>query len=168
MDIYHHRSITLFSGPHLLGMLFTLAGTFSLISPYLIEDTSANRSLYIGLGGIGFGLAILSIYGGTLINFKGKKIKEYHAVLGYKFGEWKDLPDITSVRLIAHSYEDTNISNGISPTLSGEVTDYLGVLCNQEEEPVVSLLFTREKKAIAEINKIADQLGITPDFLLAD
>lgn len=167
MDVYHHKRRALFSGPHLLGFLFTLAGIFSLISPYFIEETSPGRSLYIGIGGIGFGLTVLSSYGGTLVDFNGNKVKEYNAILGYKFGEWTNLPDITSVRLIAHSYEDTNISNGISPTLSGEVTDYIGVLCTQNEEPVVSLVYTKEKKAIAEIRKIADRLGVVPDFLIA-
>ncbi len=167
MDIYHHKRWSPFSGPHLLGLLFTLAGAFSFVSPYFIEGTSPDRSLYIGIGGVCFGLLVLSVYGGTLIDFKGKRIKTYYAVLGYRFGEWKELPDIASVRLIAHSYKDTNVANGISPTLSGEVTDYVGILYDQEEQPVASLVYAREKKAIHEISMIADRLGVTPDFLVA-
>lgn len=168
MDIYHHKKRQLFSGPHLLGMLFILAGIFSLVSPYLIEDTSADRSLYIGIGGIGFGLMVVSTYSGILIDFKGKRVKQYNAILGCKLGNWTKLPQITSVRLVTDRYEATNMANGVSPTLSGEVTDYVAFLCNPAGEPELSMVYTREEKAIRDVTAIAEQFNTEPEFLVTN
>ncbi|GAB5528149.1 MAG: hypothetical protein Roseis2KO_60210 [Roseivirga sp.] len=166
MDIYHHKKRALFSGPHLLGMLFILAGAFSLISPYIIENTEADRSLYIGIGGISFGLMVVSAYGGTLIDFKKRRVKQYSSFLGYKFGNWAELPEIASVRLVTDRYEATNIANGISPTLSGEVTDYVVFLCNPAGEPELTMVYTREEKAIRDVRTIAEQFNTQPEFLM--
>ncbi len=166
MNSYHHKKRELFSGPHLLGVLFILAGTFSLISPYLIEDTSAERSLYIGIGGVSFGLMVVSAYSGVIIDFKEKRVKEYSAFLGYKFGQWADLPEIASVRLVTDRYEATNVPNGVSPTLSGEVTDYVALLCTPEGQPTLSMVYTKEEKAIRDITAIAEQFDTEPEFLV--
>lgn len=166
MNSYHHKKRELFSGPHLLGMLFILAGTFSLISPYFIEETSPGRSLYIGIGGIGFGLMVVSTYSGVLIDFKQKRMKQYSAILGYKLGQWTELPEIASVRLVTDRYEATNMANGVSPTLSGEVTDYVALLCTPEGEPILSMVYTEEEKAIRDVTAIAEQFNTAPEFLV--
>lgn len=166
MNSYQHKKRELFSGPHLLGMLFLLGGTFSLVSSWFIENTESDRSLYIGIGGISFGLMVVSAYSGVIIEFKEKRVKRYNAFLGYKFGQWAELPEITSVQLVTDRYEATNMANGISPTLSAEVTDYVAFLCNAAGEPALSMVYTKEEKAIRDVTAIAKQFNTAPEFLV--
>ena len=153
---YNFKKRDLFSGPHLLGWILIAAGLFALISPAVLEsDSSFEKILMVGTGAIAIGLVIVSSYHGILIDFTGNRSKEYFSLCGYKFGEWVELPKIVKVKLTSVQYRVTNTPNGISPTLSGNITDHRVLLYADKPAPVHSFIFAREERARREANHLA-------------
>lgn len=155
---YKRRNLT--SGPHLIGALFILAGLFALASPYIFNTViSMARVLVVGIGATIFGLLIVTSYSGALIDFSQKKFKEYTAVAGYKFGEWEALPVISEVQVISISYVHTNSPNGVSPTLSGRVTDFKTLLFAEGEHPLLTLEYINKYQALKQAEELASSLN---------
>lgn len=143
MESFNFKRRNLVSGPHLLGTLLILAGLFALLSPVFFKnENSMERVLGVGIGAIILGLLIVSSYGGTFIDFTEKRFKEYFSIGGYKFGEWTTLPVILTVKVISTSYISTNTPNGISPTLSGRVTDFKILIYSKVSKPVFSFVYS--------------------------
>ncbi|MEO9482045.1 MAG: hypothetical protein ABJG47_01280 [Ekhidna sp.] len=160
MKNFNFKKRNLLSGSHLLGMLLMLAGLFALVSPtFLKSGSSMERVLVVGTGAIIAGLLILSSYGGTLIDFTQKKFKEYSSIGGYKFGEWMALPDILKIRVISTSYISSNTPNGISPTLSGKVTDFKTLIYSNSSKPVFSFEYSNMDKAVKHAKRLAANLN---------
>ncbi|WP_373495816.1 hypothetical protein, partial [Aquiflexum sp.] len=137
MNKFNFKKRNLVSSPHLLGPVLIIAGMFALASPVFLESESAiEKIIGVGVGAIVIGLGIVSSYSGTLIDFTEKRFKEYFSIGGYKFGEWANLPDISTVKVISNSYVITNTPNGISPTFSGKVTDFRTFLYSDASKPV--------------------------------
>ena len=160
MKTINYKSRNLFSGPHLLGILLISAGLIVLVSPAILEsESSSERIVGVGAGTVILGLLIVSTYSGTLLDFAGNRYKDYQSIGGYKFGKWTTLPDITEVKLISDSYLSTNTPNGISPTLSGKVTQFRISLFSSATEPVHSFVYSNRKKAVKEANLLASNLN---------
>ena len=117
------------------------------------------RVLGVGVGALILGLVIVSSYGGTLIDFTQQRVKEYFSVGGYKFGEWTALPAILTVKVISTSYISTNTPNGISPTLSGRVTDFKTLIYSNASEPVLSFVYSNRDKAVKHAKRLASNLN---------
>ncbi|MEQ8415584.1 MAG: hypothetical protein RIB71_14000 [Imperialibacter sp.] len=161
MSQFDFKKRSLLSGPHLLGSLMILAGVFALISPMLMESgSSLEKTLVVGVGAVVIGLTIASSYSGTLIHFSENKIKHYTSILGYKFGGWVELPAIARVTVTSTKYRTTNTSNGISPTLSGEVTDYRVLLYTNNAKPAFSFAYPKRSIAIDAAKRLADGLYV--------
>ncbi|MEK6481522.1 hypothetical protein WJR50_28520 [Catalinimonas sp. 4WD22] len=149
MNIFNFKKRNLATGPHLLGLIIIMAGLFALASPLFFKiESSEERVLGVGIGAISIGLVIVSSYSGTLIDFNKKKFKEYTSICGFKLGEWTSLPVISTVKLISISLMRTNKPNGISPTLSGKVTDFKTVLYSNTSQPVLSLVYSKRDKSM--------------------
>ena len=149
MKYYNFKRRHLFSGPHLLGFLFIAVGIFAIISPAIIKsDSSLNRSFYVGATAIILGSMIVLTYSGTVIDFNKKRVKEYLSVFGYQFGEWTNLPNIIKIAVITVNYKATNTPNGISPTWSGNVTDYKVFLYSKKSTPILSFIFSNKERAV--------------------
>ncbi len=147
------------SGPHLLGILLILAGVFALVSPmFLKSGVSIERVLAVGIGALIIGLLIVSSYGGTLIDFSQKRFKDYTSIVGYKYGEWMTMPDIVTIKVTSSSYRSTNTSNGISPTLSGKVTDFKIFLYANSPQPIFSFEYSSKRKAVKKAQRLAADL----------
>ena len=160
MNNFNFKRRNLASGPHLLGSLLIMAGLFALLSPVLIEsESSVERALVVGVGAIILGLIIVSSYGGTLIDFTEKRFKDYFSFGGYKFGEWTTLPVILTVKVISTSYVSTNIPNGISPTLSGKVTDFRTLIYSSASKPVLSFVYSSRNKAVKHAKGLASNFN---------
>lgn len=96
MNMFNFKKRNLTSGPHLLGTLLTIAGLFAIVSPtFLTSESSLDRILTVGIAATIIGLVVVSSYNGTSIDINGKRSKEYISVAGYKFGEWRPLPEIS-------------------------------------------------------------------------
>ncbi|MEQ9375955.1 MAG: hypothetical protein RIG68_12300 [Imperialibacter sp.] len=161
MSQFDFKKRNLLSGPHLLGSLMILTGVFALISPMLMESgSSLEKTLIVGVGAVVIGLAIVSSYSGTLIYFSGNKIKHYTSIFGYKIGEWVELPSIATVTLTSTKYSTTNTSNGISPTLSGEITDHKVLLYANRTKPVFSFVYPKRSIAIDAAKRLASGFGV--------
>ena len=157
---FNFKKRNLFSGPHLLGSLLIMAGLFALVSPLFFKsESSTERILSVGAGAIILGLVIVSSYGGTLIDFTEKRFKEYLSVSGYKFGEWTKLPVILTVKVNSTSYMSTNTPNGISPTLSGKVTDFKTVIYSNASKPVLSFVYSNRDEAVKHAKRLASNLN---------
>ncbi|MEM7551570.1 MAG: hypothetical protein AAF363_17940 [Bacteroidota bacterium] len=160
MNNFNFKKRNLFSGPHFLGTLLIFIGLFSLVSPlFLKSESSMERIIDVGIGAIVIGLIIVTSYGGTLIDFEKKRFKEYSSISGYKLGEWKNLPTILTVRVISKSYISTNTPNGISPTLSGKVTDFKTLLYSNDSKPIFSFMLSGKKRAIRQAKNLASNLN---------
>ena len=161
MNNFDFKKRNLFSGPHLFGTLLVIAGLFALISPaFLQSGSSMDRILAVGIGAIVVGLLVVSSYSGTLIDFDQNRFKEYVSVIGYKFGEWSALPDIAKVKVISTTYLSTNTPNGVSPTLSGKVTDYKTLVYTDSPKPFLSFVYSKRDKAINQARDLAHSLKV--------
>ncbi len=159
MKKFNYKKRNPFSGPHLLGVLLILAGVFALVSPYIVTSgSSIERILAMGIGAIVIGLLIVSSYSGVIMDFEEKRSKEYSSICGFKIGEWSSLPEIVTVKVIAKSYISSNTPNGVSPTLSGRVTDYKVLLYPDQSKPIFSFDYSKQKKAESIGKKLASDL----------
>ena len=160
MKNFNFKKRNLVSGPHLLGTLLIIGGLFALVSPtFLKSGSSMERILAVGIGALILGLLIISSYSGTLIDFSQKRFKEYLSFGGYKFGEWMALPDILKIKVISNSYISTNTPNGISPTLSGKVTDFKILLYSDAHQPVFSFKYANKDKVVKQGRHLAVNLN---------
>ena len=169
MNHFNNKRRNITSGPHLLGRLLMLAGLFALVSPMFLEvGSSTEKILFVGIGAILMGLLIVSSFGGTLIDFTGKRFKDYFSIAGYKFGEWEDLPDVSKVKVISTSYMSSNMPNGVSPTLSGKVTDFKTLVYSNESKPFLSFQYTNKDKAVNHGKLLASNLNAALDLAVPD
>lgn len=160
MSEFDFKKRNLLSGPHLLGSLMMLAGLFALISPLLLKGgSSLEKTLLVGAGALVIGLAIVSSYNGTLIYFSENKMKHYTSIFGYKIGEWMELPAIVTVTVTSTNHRNTNTSNGISPTLSGEITDYRVLLYANTTKPTFLFVYPKRSMAIDAAKQLANGLN---------
>lgn len=160
MNNFNFKKRNLISGPHLLGPVLIIAGLFALLSPLFLEsESSIGKIIGVGVGAIVIGIGIVSSYSGTLIDFSEKRFKEYFSIVGFKFGEWTTLSEISTVKVISNSYVITNIPNGISPTFSGKVTDFRIFLYSDASKPVFSFVYSKKNKAVKQAKKLAFNLN---------
>lgn len=96
---------------------------------------------------------MISISEGTQIDFEANKFKAYQSILWIKFGDWQNLPKIENAELIHYVYTETNTPNGISPSLSAEVTVYKCVLVSGGKKFMV-FDYSKEKDAIVALDII--------------
>jgi hypothetical protein len=160
MKNFDFKRRNLASGPHLLGALLIIAGLFVFVSPvFLKSESPLERVLGVGLGALIVGFVIVFSYSGTLINFTENRFKEYSSVCGYKFGAWTTLPVILTVKVVSVSYISTNTPNGISPTLSGRVTDFKTLIYSNTANPVLSFIYSDRDKAVKHARRLAYNLN---------
>lgn len=160
MSHFNFKKRNLFSGPHFVGMIIILAGVFALASPAFLESgSSLEKTIITGLGAVVVGSMIVSSYDGTLIDFSGKKVKEYFSFCGYKFGKWTSMPRVLKVKVVSTSSKGSNLPNGISPTLSWKVTHFTTLLYSDNPGPDFSFTYASKDKAIAGAQHLADHLN---------
>ncbi len=169
MNKFNFKRRNFITGPHLLGLALVVAGLFALVSPmFLKSESSLEKITVVGAGAILIGLIVVSSYGGTLIDFTKKKVKEYSSVCGYKFGEWTALPVITTVKVISTSNKSTNTPNGISPTLSGKTTDFRTLIYSSDPKPLLSFTYSNRKNAINDAERLATRLNAVLELNLPE
>lgn len=117
------------------------------------------RILVVGIGAIIIGLLIMSSYEGTLIDFTQKRYKNYLSIGGYNIGQWAILPDVLKIKVISYSYISTNTPNGISPTLSGKVTDFKTLIYSNSSKPIFSFKYSNKDKALKHAKRLAADLN---------
>jgi hypothetical protein len=138
----------------MVGGILILMGLIVLAVPIFFEvDTEFSKVLLVSGIPIVIGVIMISTYSGTLIEFENHKFREYQSILWIKFGDWQNLPKIENAELIHYTYTQTNTPNGISPTLSGEVTVYKCVLVSGGKKFMV-FDYSKEKDAIVALDII--------------
>lgn len=142
------------SGLQKLGGILILTGLIVFIIPFFVDvETAFSKVLLVsGIPSV-LGVIIISTYGGIIIDFEAHKLKKYHSIFWIKRGKRQSLPEIENAELIHHTYIETNTPNGISPTLSGEVTVYKCVLLVNREKFLV-FDYSREKDAVTALDII--------------
>ncbi len=134
--------------------MLILTGLIVFTIPFFVDvETAFSKVLLVSGIPLTTGVFIISTYGGVLIDFKAHKLKKYQSIFWIKRGKWQRLPAIENAELIHHTYMESNTPNGISPTLSGEVTVYKCVLLVNREKVMV-FDYSREKDAITALNII--------------
>lgn len=160
MKNYNFKRRSFSSGPHLLGLLLVMVGLLSIVSLLFFKSSSSlERSILIGVGAIIPGLMLASSYGGTLLDFNRKRVKEYSSFMGYKFGQWLTLPTITQIAVIPVKHKATNTSNGISPTWFGTVTHFKVFLYSNSPTAVLLFTFSNKERAVADAKHLSANLS---------
>lgn len=153
---FKRRSFT--QGPHILGPILIVAGVFALVSPSIFEaENSPEKVFGVGGGAILLGMLIINSYGGMLIDLSEQKYMAYFSVVGYKFGTWVPMPEIKRISVFSNSYIRINTPNGISPTFSGKVRDYVVQISSYDMEPLFSFTYSNKRKAIKQAEKLASK-----------
>ena len=161
MKTYNAKSLYMFRGTHLLGVAFLVGGMISLIGPYVSEALPAtDSSLWTGIAFFIFGAFVVSVRKGILFDFEGRRLKPYQSIMGFKSGDWHGLQAAQEVSIIKHDEEHTMLPNGITPTLSGNVTTYLVILIQAEQPPVLVNEHRKQDKALKEAQLLAEHLSL--------
>ena len=159
MNIFNFKRRNFFSGPHFFGTLLIMVGIVALLSPLFIKNASSlERVFSVAMGAILLGLIIVFSYGGTLIDYTDNRFKDYFSFIGYKMGKWSPLPKISTIKIISIKYMSNNTPNGISPTISGKVTDFRILLYSDASEPTFSFVYTNSNEAIKNAKTLASNL----------
>lgn len=161
MQHFDFKERNLISGPHLLGLLLVITGIFVLISPaFLSSGSSIEKVLAVGMLSVIIGLLIILTYKGTLIDFEEKRFKKYSSIAGFKFGEWKPLPQLSKIKVASKTYISRNTPNGISPTLSGKVTEFNTLIYSVDSEPIFLFKYSNQKESLKQAKRLAKGLEI--------
>lgn len=164
MQHFDFKERNLISGPHLLGLLLVITGIFVLISPaFLSSGSSIEKVLAVGMVSVIIGLLIILTYKGTLIDFEKKKFRKYSSIAGFKFGEWKPLPHLSKIKVASKTYISRNTPNGISPTLSGKVTEFNTLIYSIDSEPIFLFTYPNQKESLKHAKRLAKGLEIDLD-----
>ena len=154
MAYFDYKERDLFYGRHLIGTVVFLAGIVNMLSPLFWESkNSVSTTILIGAGASLIGLFFMTTFDGKLIDFKGKRFKDYVSIFGYKRGVWQPLPTIRSVELLTTEEEAMNEPNGISPTITTRIKVH--ILCaygDDKSEPTFILRIRNRKKAEKALN----------------
>jgi len=165
---FHFRQGYPLSGSQFLGTLFIMAGVFALLSPLLFElEVSRQRVIIVGVTAILIGYVALFSYSGTKIDFGRNRFREYQSIAGIVSGEWQDMPTIMKVKVVSRTYLQSNPANGISPTLSGKVTDFYILLLDSDSTPSFSFTYPGRDKAIEQAKFLASCLNAEIQFLVS-
>ncbi|KEO73071.1 hypothetical protein [Anditalea andensis] len=169
MAYFNFKRRNLISGPHLIGPLIIAAGILVLLSPLFIFDKrSVVEAISVGVGAIFLGMIIISVYCGTLIDFPNKRYKNYVSIGYFRYGEWICLPDLNNITVVSVNYIRHNTPNGISPTLSGQVTDYRILIFSNDSEPVLSFIYSDIVEAVRDAEYIASHLKVNLVYHLSN
>lgn len=135
-------------------------GLIVLAVPFLMEVvTPIYKVIMVGGGAVIIGVIMISISEGTLIDFDANQFKSYQSILWIKFGEWQSLPPIENAELIHYTFAESNLPNGISPTISWNTTVYKCVLISGGKKFMV-FDSSKEKDAIEALDKIRTGIKI--------
>jgi hypothetical protein len=85
-------------------------------------------------------------------------VKDNVSINGYRAGEWADLPDFLTVKVIAVSSMRKNTPNGITSTLSGRVTNFKTLLYSNTLKPELSSVYSDKEKAVQQAKHLAASL----------
>ncbi|MDB5256882.1 MAG: hypothetical protein JWM14_1577 [Chitinophagaceae bacterium] len=162
---YNFRSRSFFSiGPHLLGLIFIAVGFFTLVSPlFMPGDSSVNKAILVGSTAIVFGGMVITSYPGTFFDFKNKRFKTYYALVGYRIGQWKNLPPIKLVKVFPYTFKGDTTPNGVNPSATIQFTRYIVALYSDQPKPVVALEYDNKHEALEGGRIISVETNATLD-----
>ena len=161
MSVVQSANVKWSSGHRILGLIFMAAGIFSILMPLFMEaPLSDNRSSWIGIVFILFGLPISTSFGGTEVNTSTRQFRSYRALLGIRWGNWQPLPAMDGLYTISLTGEIDYLPNGITPTLSGKVTDYYVMAVSADLKPLFYLSYPTEAQARKVAQELATGLGV--------
>jgi len=148
------------NGSSVLGICLVSAGLIVLLAPLFLEvATDLQKIGLVGGSAVLLGAVLITMYAGTELDFRSSRFREYHRILWFRFGEWQDLPKIDAAEMIIHNFRSQNIPNGITPTMSGEVTLYKCVLLANGTKFLV-FDYLKESDAIAALLELKAGFGI--------
>ncbi|WP_208110523.1 hypothetical protein [Algoriphagus boseongensis] len=158
--MFHHSTKHKNKGYLLAGSILILMGMVVFIVPFF-HEVETDPSKIVLVGGIPFlsGIVLISTYSGTTIDFEKKQLKKYQSILWFKLGKWENLPRIETAELVHYTYQSRNTPNGISPTISAEITTYKCVI-KLEGKKLQVFDYANEKDAIRALAQIQEGLRL--------
>lgn len=159
MKLYFHHSTRDKNNGYLLAGSVLLIISLIIFGIPVFQEIETPFSKILLVGGIPFllGLGLVSTYSGTLIDFEKKKLKKYMSIFWIKTGLWESLPQVENAELIHYTYQQKNLPNGISPTISSEITTFKCVL-KLEGKKLLVFDYANEKNAIKALAQIQEGL----------
>ena len=161
-NTYSFKRRFLFSiGPHLLGLIFMVVGIFTLASPWFIKsDATVTKSLLVGISFILFGLVTVTSYSGVFFDFKENTFQRYYSFAGFRSGQRQALPLLKLVKVFPHTFKGSPISNGVNPTPTLTVTQYVVALYAEQAKPIIALEYNNKNLALEGAKVISDGLKV--------
>ncbi len=145
--------------PHLLGLIFLTVGLFILISPFFYKsNNSTTKVLVVDGANVLLGLLVVFSYGGTSIDFTEKTYLEYYSLAGIQLGKKKKLPTIKLVKAMTVKKHVTVVSNGIHPSMSGDIYTHLILMYSTQTNPFLVFEHTNKNKCLEEAKYLAEHL----------
>lgn len=170
MKNFDFKRRSLFSfGPHLAGLVFMAIGLFTMVSPAIMQsDSSLEKASVVGASAFLLGLVVVTSYGGSLIDFERKRMREYFCLCGFRIGQWTALPDIKRISVVPVSYRVTNTPNGITPTLSRQVSGYRALLYASGTKPELAFDYPTKERAITDTRILSANLNAILELKLTE
>ena len=158
---FNHKNLNYgINGSRILGICLLGAGLIVLFVPVFFEvDKEAQKIGLVGGGAILLGAVLTTMQSGTQLDFQSNRFREYQSIGWFTFGDWQELPKVEHAEMIIHSFRSQNIPNGITPTMSGEVTLYKCVVLADGSKFLV-FDYSKEKDAVEALEEIKDGVGI--------
>ncbi|WP_162055275.1 hypothetical protein [Pontibacter pamirensis] len=158
---YDRKTGYVFGGASSFWFVFVAIALVVCLSPLFIEqENSLIKTLLIGAAALLLGLFLRFTFYGTQIDSQKRRVREYTSLLGYRKGEWKDLPDLKKLRLTSNSYSYRNTPNGISPTMRYTGTVYTISLFSYTATPDYVIKTVNKKEALQDAQALANILHL--------
>ena len=158
---YDRKTGYVFGGASSFWFVFVAIALVVWLSPLFMEQQdSLTRTLLVGMGALLLGLCLRFSYYGTQIDPVKKRIREYTSLLGYKAGDWENLPNFKRLRFTSNSNRAWNSPNGISPTISHTRTTYSISLYSHAASPDYTIKTENKKDALQDIQKLREMLHL--------
>lgn len=161
-NTYNFKKRSLFSiGPHLLGLIFIAVGLFTIVSPWFMKsDASVTKALLVGISFLLFGLVIITSYSGVFFDFKGKRFQRYYSFAGFRSGHWQILPPLQFAKILPHTFKGSPVANGVNPTPTLTVTQYVVALYAEQTKPIIALEYNNKNLALEGAKCISQGLKL--------
>gem|GEM_PF-5756391 len=139
-----------------------VAGLLALSCAWLVElEIPVSRAIAVGAIFLVIGFTMFTTYAGTQINTTDPSFRQYRALVGIKRGEWEPLHAVSSIQLLTTEQSFQTLPDGIHPSLSGKVKEYIVlVLGDHDQEVILQLNYQRKSRAKKVAQQLAEQLNV--------
>ena len=142
-------------------VLFTAIAVVFWMSPLFIEqENPLLRTMVLGAVSFLIGLCFRFSYLGVEIDADKEKVRKFTSILGFKIGDWENLPALQKLVLTSAVSNAWNTPNGISPTFRSTSTLYVITLVADSAIDNITIKLQNKTQAQASAKALAELLHL--------